>query len=142
MSSHRFRTVVFGLLLLPLGSAGLAAESLRNCDIGAYERLRDESIYPLFEALQSGDIAVMRSHLSDEMVAEYERLFSSNPEYGAYLRSYYENSSFELIDVVQQDGGYTAIVRIYWSDGRSVDSELSLGGSLPELAATIVSSCE
>jgi len=135
------RTLMVALAMALTAGAG-AAESLRHCDMGAYERVRDQSIYPLFDALRAGDIDAIRAHLSDGMAAEYQRLFTRNPEYGQFLRDYYADSSFELIDVVDRgEAGHTAVVRIYWADGRSVDADLDLGGALPHLATEVPASC-
>ena len=139
--SRDIRAAVAVAALALAGWAGADERSLLDCDLAAFESLRDDTIDPLFRALQSGDIDGIRRHLGDDMAAEYERLFTQNPEYGDFLREYYQNSGFELIDVVQRGDGYTAIVRIFWADGRSVEANLGLGDPSRELSATIQSSC-
>ena len=123
----------FGLLL----SVTAQAASLKSCDPGAFERLREETLVPLFEALRAGDLSEIQRHMSPNRAAEYAVLFEQNAGYGQFLRDYYADSSFEIIDVQGKGRDFTALVMIYWSDGRTAEVELQFDRAKGDLAAAV-----
>ena len=123
-------------LLITLPAAG---QSLKDCDVGAYEELRDQTLTPLFEALRAGDVTGIGKYLSARMAEEYKVLFEQNAQYGQFLRDYYAGSSYELLDVRGDEGAFNAVVLIYWSDGRTVETELELSNAEGHLKAEVAS---
>lgn len=100
--------------------------SMKTCDTLAFERVRDEMVAPLMYALSQGNVAEVARHLNRDMSARYETLLTENATYPDYLRSYYANSHHQLRDVVASNGGYTAIIEVFWIDGARDVFELVL----------------
>lgn len=139
-----FNRVAGALLLCAAASGPLVATAappaIDGCgSIAAQETIRDEIIVPLFDALRAGRIQDIRRYLSPEMAHEYERLFSQNPTYGDFLRDHYEGSAFEVLDVSKDGDHYDATVLVYWTDGRSMEVPLQLGGSAASITGVLAS---
>lgn len=132
---RRFALAGVVALLIAMPAFG---QGLKTCDPLAFEHVRDRTIAPLMSALAAGDVAQITQYLSDRMAERYETLLTRNATYPEYLREHYEGSGWELLNVVAADGDYTAIIEVYWPDGRREAFELELGDNpdLPDITST------
>jgi hypothetical protein len=112
-------------LLFPLGLAH--ANGLRDNDPETFAMARDNTFLPLFQAMQEGNVAVIKQYLHGKTYDEYRTLMDQNETYGEFLRNYYSGASFVLNDISQVSAGvYVADVSIEWTDGRKVQLELEV----------------
>lgn len=124
-------------LSLGLYSPTASSESLKDCNVALYEQVRDSVLDPLFNALQAGDIAAIRTYLSDSLGAEYQALFDRNQGYGEFLRGYYQGSGYEVMDIVGSGNEFLAVVMIFWPDGNTIEVELDLDPAKGEIVTDL-----
>ena len=134
-SAERLRRFLSLLLttVVVSGANTAVAGSVRQCDPLSFEQVREGTIVPLMAALAAGNVVEIQAHLSDEMASRYRTLLTRNGTYPDYLRAHFEDSSYQLRDVVTTSEGYTAVIEVYWADGRREIFELDLGDTNPHL---------
>lgn len=106
----------------------LTAGELSKTTDRRYSEIRDLTVLPYYEALQTGEIASLRRYLSAKRYATNRVLMEHNTEYPDYLRKHFEGAGFELLKLTEDEKSkrVSALVRIYWPDGRETQEALGL----------------
>ena len=120
MTTLRRSAIVVGMLLVSLGTP-VVATSDATAELPVKAELNERVLLPLFDALQQANLDVLKQLLDPEIYATYRTLFEQNPEYGGFLREYYQGTTFEVRDVVAQGADrYVAVVEVAWPDRATV----------------------
>ncbi len=114
-------------LIAAVASAVLKAGGLSETD-QRYSEIRDLTVLPYYEALQTGKVTSLHRYLSAKRYATNRVLMEHNTEYPDYLRKHFEGAGFELLKLTEDEKSKraTALVRIYWPDGRETQEALGL----------------
>ena len=119
------------LLVVTLFAAGVAqvvtAGELNAAD-PRYREIRDLTVLPYYETLQAGEVASLGQYLSAKRYAANRALIEQNTEYPDHLRKHFKGAGFELLRVTEdeQSERLTALVKIYWPNGRETEAALGL----------------
>ena len=113
-------------LTLWVSAAQAQDANLSNSEL--YDEVRETTVAPLFDALKTGDLAGIKTHLHADYYEQYRVLFEQNTEYGQFLRDYYADSEYELVGVRREKGVNIAEVKVYWPGGREVAMDLQVDG--------------
>lgn len=119
------------LLVFPL-IAAVAAQALTAGELSEsdprYGEIRNLTVLPYYGALQAGDVASLRRYLSAKRYAANRVLIEQNSEYPDHLRKHLEGAGFELLKLTadEKSESMTALVRIYWPNGRETQAVLGL----------------
>ncbi len=122
------RSLLFVFLLYAMGAVQIiVAEDLSATD-SRYSEIRDVTLLPYYEALQVGEVASLRQYLSAKRYAVNRVLIEKNSASPDYLREHFEGAGFELLRLTEDGKSerVTALVRIYWPDGRETQAVLGL----------------
>ena len=91
-----------------------------------FSEIRDGTVIPYFETLQKGEVESIRQYLTTRRYAANRTLIEQNELYPDYLRGQFRGAMFELVRLIIEGDEVTALVRIYWPDGRSAQTILGL----------------
>lgn len=101
------------------------AEELDESD-SRFSEIRDGTVIPYFETLKKGEVESLHIYLSAKRYAVNRTLIEQNELYPDHLRNHFREAAFELVRVTQDGEKVTALVKIYWPDGRNAHSILGL----------------
>ena len=59
--------------------------------------IQEQVLLPFFEALKTGDIIVIKEHMSRDLYAKNRVLLDENREYPSFLRDYYKDITFRIL---------------------------------------------
>lgn len=119
------------LLVLSLFAVGtvqvIAARELSTSD-PRYSEIRNVTLLPYYKILQEGKVASLGQYLSAKRYAINRVLIEQNTAYPDHLRKHFKGAGFELLQLTDDGKSerVTALVRIYWPDGRETHAVLGL----------------
>lgn len=117
--------LMFTTLFL-VGMAQLTiAEEVDESD-SRFSEIRDSTVIPYFETLKKGEVESLHIYLSAKRYAVNRTLIEQNELYPDNLRNYFHEAMFDLIRVMQDGEKVTALVKIYWPDGKNAHAILGL----------------
>lgn len=101
------------------------AEELLKTD-PFYAEIETEILVPFFNALQDGNVNVIKQYISQDMYRKNRRLLDQNKGYPEFLRKYYKGASFNTNSILLQSDTIIVDVEIQLSNGNSLVEELNL----------------
>ena len=122
------KSLLYVVSLFAVGAAQvIAAGDLSATDL-RYSEIRDVTLLPYYETLQGGEVASLGQYLSAKRFAANRVLIEKNTAYPEFLRKHFEGAGFELLRLTEDGNSerVTALVRIYWPDGRETQAVLGL----------------
>jgi hypothetical protein len=92
-------------------------------------KIRQNVLLPYFEALKGGDVAALGRYISLDLYERNRVLFEENLEYPAFLRNYYKDISFKVVDAESCSSGAGILFHVSfdYATGYSSVHELKLG---------------
>ena len=129
MQRSRIMKISLGFLLVAmvlLSNSGQAQDvSLTDPTVLT---IQEKVLLPFFEALKSGDVSVIKNHMSLDLYARNRVLLDENREYPAFLRDYYKDISFRTLkaEEVFSGDGIVFSVSFDYVNGKSIIHELNL----------------
>ncbi len=113
-------------ILLLTGMAQFAiAEELDKND-SRFSEIRDGTVIPYFETLKKGEVESLHLFLSLNRYAVNRTLIEKNESYPDHLRNHFRETAFDLVRLTHDGEKVTALVKIYWPDGKNVNATLGL----------------
>jgi hypothetical protein len=116
----------FLLAMVLLGTSGHAQEK-------AFTQLhvlkiQEQVLLPFFQALKTGDVEVIKKHMSRDLYAKNRVLLDENLEYPEFLRNYYKDITFRIMKAEESlsDEGIVFYVSFDYENGDSSIHELML----------------
>ena len=118
--------LVFALLVAAV-MQGVTAGELSETD-PRYGEIRELTVLPYYGAMQKGEVTLLKKYLSSRRYAANRALIEQNTEYPDHLRKHFNGAGFELLSVTEdeQNERMTAVVRVYWPEGRETQAALVL----------------
>jgi hypothetical protein len=90
-------------------------------------KIQEQVLLPFFQALKTGDVAVIKKHMSRDLYARNRVLLDENLEYPVFLRNYYKDITFRIVKAEEvPDEGILFYVSFDYEDGNSSIQELML----------------
>ena len=122
------RILLFVISLYAVGMAQVIAGGELSATDPRYSEIRDVTLLPYYETLQGGEVGSLGQYLSAKRYAANRVLIEQNTAYPDYLRKHFEGAGFELLRLTEDGKSQrvTALVRIYWPDGRQTQAVLGL----------------
>ena len=119
----------FGFFLLAivfLGNSGHAQE--RAFTELHVVKIEEQVLMPFFQALKTGDVEVIKKHMSRDLYARNRVLLDENLEYPEFLRNYYKDITFRIVNAEEDFSGEGIVfyVSFDYEDGNSSIHELLL----------------
>ncbi len=114
------------LVILLFGTALATLAGEMSVDDSRYSEIRDITVLPYYEAMKKGDVGSLRDYLSTRRYAVNSTLIEQNTAYPDHLRSRFRDAEFHLLKITKDGDQLTALVKIYWSDGRESQTTLDL----------------
>ena len=91
-----------------------------------FSEIQNTTILPYYEAMQKGEVGSLRDYLSDRRYAANRTLIEQNATYPDYLRRQFRGAAFHVLRITEDNNQLTALVKIYWPDGRESQTPLVL----------------
>lgn len=82
----------------------------------------DNVLVQYFDALKTGNLQILRSLLSDELLKSRSKALS-NPRYSEFLKSIYGNAEFTVINTTQLKNNQITVDIVVASDGQTQTNE-------------------
>jgi hypothetical protein len=120
----RSKFAIFSISIIAMFSSLLHAEETTVTH--ELESIRDERVYPFFEALKQGDVSSVKQLIAEEMYESKSVLLEKNKEYPEFLRNYYEAVEFYVEDITLSGNYITVALLIEFSGGNSIPARLYL----------------
>ena len=120
------RNLLFILVLVVINTIHVIFATELDSYDPRFSEIRDGTVIPYFETLQKGEVESLHQYLTTRRYAANRTLIEQNELYPDYLRDQFRGAMFELVRLILEGDEVTALVRIYWPDGRSAQSILGL----------------
>lgn len=89
--------------------------------------IQNTVLLPFLEALKKGDTKEIKKYLSSDTYKEYKRLLEENKKYPEFLRNYYKDADFSVLDVSGNvDEGIVYEVMIEFPNGSTMVSDYKI----------------
>lgn len=121
----RLLLLIFTTLLLAGMTQFVIAVDLDEND-SRFIEIRDNTVIPYYETLKKGDVESLHIYLSAKRYAVNRTLIEQNELYPEHLRNRFREALFDLTRIMQDGGKVTALVKIYWPDGKNTHAILGL----------------
>jgi hypothetical protein len=117
-----WQVLISATLMLFVTTAVLNATSNKSVDpVVEIQR----TFADVFQALQAGDVAALKGHLSGAMYEQYKVLLEENSEYPAFLRNFYKGATFSVDNIAHQgDNALVDVIITFPSGSRTVTKML------------------
>jgi hypothetical protein len=86
----------FFLMAIVLTANAVQAQEIALADPQVMN-IQEQVLMPFFNALKSGNIEIIKKHISPELYARYRVLLDENRQYPQFLRDYYKDISFRVV---------------------------------------------
>jgi len=80
----------------------------------------------VFQALQSGDVQTLKSHMAGHMYEQYKVLLEENLEYPSFLKNFYRGATFSVTNIVYKGDDALVDVVITFSGGNKTVTKMLL----------------
>ena len=108
-------TIVFLILSvsISMGEGGFDGIDSKRLDISYI----DQAFRPFFTALKNGNLDIIRNHIDGEIYENKKVLLEKNKYYGQFLRKFYRDVEFKVVNVIKEDDGIIVMVKMHRIDG-------------------------
>jgi hypothetical protein len=91
-------------------------------------KIQEQVLLPFFQALKTGDVAVIKRHMSRDLYARNRVLLDENMQYPEFLRNYYKDITFRIMKAEEflTDEGIVFYVSFDYENGDNSIHELLL----------------
>ena len=114
------------LTLFIVGSSFMLPLSAQAVDGDEAERAISNTVLPFFEALRSGDVRAIESHINGKLAFNMKTLLRENLEYPEILRKHYKDAIVRVGDTFEEAGRIFVQVELDFPESEKQFFELLL----------------